>query len=406
MPNIIHSGGGVNIMTLPDQITNLACVGGTDGTAGTIDVSFTEVPASSWSLLQNYLLVYKAGSIPQTPFDGMRVVLPKGTAGAQKTYQITGLTYNQLYGVRIYPVSVKNQYQTSAEGATAAVTPVAGIDAGTLTVELKIAIPVKLEYQSKLGAEIIWKVADQNHSGYPANSTSLISDNIIAMLAFDSREPSNSNKNRQDCGNNRYSVCNQLQWLNSSAADGQWYSAQHAYDAPPEYAGVSVNPYDAWAGFLHMLDDEFVASLLDTTVIVAKNTETDGGGSETVTAKMHLPSTTEVGCENENGIAEGSKLALFSGDASRKAYLTQEALNTSHYTPKPTISTPWQYLLRTPRVTTTYHLQVISTSGALTTSGNLAYYGYEGIRPICNISSTFKLKTQPRGDGCYEPLWV
>ncbi|MBE6907542.1 MAG: hypothetical protein E7476_14865 [Ruminococcaceae bacterium] len=132
MPNIIHSGGGVNIMTLPDQITNLACVGGTNGTTGTIDVSFTEVPASSWSLLQNYLLVYKAGGIPQTPFDGTRIVLSKGAAGAQKTHQISGLTFDQLYGVRIYPISTRYQHQTAAEGATAAATPVNYLHASDL----------------------------------------------------------------------------------------------------------------------------------------------------------------------------------------------------------------------------------------------------------------------------------
>ena len=32
-------GGGSSTATLPDQITNLACVGGTDGTAGTIDIT-------------------------------------------------------------------------------------------------------------------------------------------------------------------------------------------------------------------------------------------------------------------------------------------------------------------------------------------------------------------------------
>ena len=37
---------------------------------------------------------------------------------------------------------------------------------------------------------------------------------------------------------------------------------------------------------------------------------------------MFLASTTEVGLANENGIAEGSRLALFSNDASRVAYPT------------------------------------------------------------------------------------
>lgn len=120
-------GGGSSTATLPDQISNLACTGGTDGSQGTIDVSFTEVPATSFDLLKYYILIYKAGGIPQTPFDGTRITLPKGTAGAKLEHQITGLTFDQLYGVRVYPVSVKNQFQTLVEGATATATPVAGI---------------------------------------------------------------------------------------------------------------------------------------------------------------------------------------------------------------------------------------------------------------------------------------
>ena len=30
-----------------------------------------------------------------------------------------------------------------------------------------------------LGAAIVWKIAAQNHAGYPANSTTLITDKII-----------------------------------------------------------------------------------------------------------------------------------------------------------------------------------------------------------------------------------
>lgn len=126
--NIVNSGGSPAAL-LPDQISNLACTGGTDGTAGTIDVSFNEVPATSFDLLKYYILIYKAGGIPQTPFDGVRITLPKSKAKAKKTYQITGLTFDQLYGMRIYPVSVRNQFQTLTEGAIATATPVAGIKA-------------------------------------------------------------------------------------------------------------------------------------------------------------------------------------------------------------------------------------------------------------------------------------
>ena len=68
-----------------------------------------------------------------------------------------------------------------------------------------------------------------------------------------------------------------------------------------------------------MLDPKFVAELMETTLTVVKSS-TDGGSYETFKAKMFLASTTEVGLANENGIAEGSRLALFSNDASRVAY--------------------------------------------------------------------------------------
>lgn len=70
------------------------------------------------------------------------------------------------------------------------------------------------------------------------------------------REASNSNSDRKQYGNNRYQYSNLLQWLNSNAAAGAWYSAKHSADAPPTNANVwnNYNEYDAWAGFLAMLD--------------------------------------------------------------------------------------------------------------------------------------------------------
>lgn len=184
----------------------------------------------------------------------------------------------------------------------------------SLAVGATIEVPVKAAFQSYLGKTVVFKVADKNHSGYPANSVTLITDKIPFLLAFDAIEASNSDSNRRSYGNNRYSLANLLQWLNSNAAAGKWYSAKHSADAPPTAANVwsSHNPYSDKAGFLAMLDERFVAALLETTVTVAKNTVTDGGSYETVKAKMHLPSTTEVGLANENNIAEGVKLALFS----------------------------------------------------------------------------------------------
>ena len=112
-------------------------------------------------------------------------------------------------------------------------------------------------------------------------------------MCFDAKEASNSNSDRKQYGNNRYQHSNILQWLNSNAAAGAWYSAKHSADAPPTNANVwnNYNEYDAWAGFLAMLDTQFVAKLLDTTLTVVKSA-TDGGGYETFTAKMFLASNT------------------------------------------------------------------------------------------------------------------
>ena len=196
-----------------------------------------------------------------------------------------------------------------------------------------------------------------------------------------------------------------LQWLNSNAAAGKWYSAKHGQDAPPSSANVwdNVNPYDTWAGFLAMLDDDFVAALMTTTLTVAKNTVTDGGSYETFTAKMFLASTTEVGLANENGIAEGSKLALFSDNTSRLAYCTQVAIDKSNYGSDPTTSQAWYWWLRTPNSGNSYSVRYVGTSGAL--SDRSAYGGSRGVRPLCNLKSDILVSDNKNSRGNYEFQW-
>ncbi len=46
--------------------------------------------------------------------------------------------------------------------------------------------------------------ADKNHAGYPSNSVTLVTNQIIKMLCFDATEPSNGNSDRRNYGNNRY----------------------------------------------------------------------------------------------------------------------------------------------------------------------------------------------------------
>ena len=275
----------------------------------------------------------------------------------------------------------------------------------TLAVGATFEVPVKAAFQSFLGRSVVFKLADKNHSGYPSNSATLITDKIISVQAFDAQEPSNSDSNRRSYGNNRYSVANLLQWLNSNAAAGKWYSAQHSADAPPTTAAsAGYNGYDTRAGFLSMLDDNFVAALLSTTVTVAKNTVTDGGSYETVTSKMFLASNTEVGLANENSIAEGVKLALFSDNTSRLAYPTSECVSNSNYTNSGfNTSAAWHWWLRTPVAAYSYYVRYVHSSGAL--SNSYAYYGNRGVRPLCNLLSSILVSDTVNSNGNYEFQW-
>ena len=254
---------------------------------------------------------------------------------------------------------------------------------GSLTVGAKIEVPVLSAYQSRFGSKIVFKIADKNHSGYPSNSVTLITEKIIQLMCFDAKEPSNSNSDRKQYGNNRYQHSNILQWLNSNATAGAWYSAKHSADAPPTNANVwnNYNEYDAWAGFLAMLDPKFVAELLTTTQTVARNTVTDGGSYETVTSKMFLASSTEVGLANENNIAEGTLLALFSNNASRVAYPTAQCVSNSEYTDANfSTSKGWYWWLRTPNSSNAHNVRNVNSDGTL--NNNNAYNGNNGVRPL------------------------
>lgn len=276
----------------------------------------------------------------------------------------------------------------------------------SLSVGDKIEVPVLSAYQSRFGAKIVFKVADKNHSGYPSGSVTLIAEKIIQLMASDAKEPSNSDSNRKNYGNNRHIYSNILQWLNSNAAAGKWYSAKHSADQAPttKSTHVSYNPYTSWAGFLAMLDPKFVAELLTTTLTVVKSS-TDGGSYETFNAKMFLASTTEVGLANENSIAEGSRLALFSNDASRVAYPTAECVsNADGYTNSSfATSKGWYWWLRTPYSSYAYFVRFVSTVGTLLY--NHAFYGNYGVRPLCNLKSSILVSDTTNSAGNYTIIY-
>lgn len=263
-----------------------------------------------------------------------------------------------------------------------------------------LPVGAKVKFGSIYDEPIVWQVAGKNHAGYPSNSLTFVTEKIIKIIGFDAKEPSNSNTDRRNYGNNQYRYSNLRQWLNSAAAANAWYTAQHSADAPPNSGAVTYNPYTALAGFLNAFTTNERNAILSTTLTVAKNTVTDGGGSETVADKVFLLSNTEVGLANENGIAEGSLLALFSTSSNRIAQPTAAAVSNSDYTNTSlNASSAWYWWLRTPYASSSRSVRGVNAGGTL--GDNYAYYGFGGLRPALNLPSNISASDTTDTDGCY-----
>ncbi|MBD5117635.1 MAG: fibronectin type III domain-containing protein [Clostridiales bacterium] len=252
------------------------------------------------------------------------------------------------------------------------------------------------------GKPIVWKIADKNHAGYPANSVTLITERIISLKCFDAIESGNTDSNRRSYGNNRWIFSNVRQWLNSQAAAGKWYSAQHSADAPPTKANsAGYNGYDTKPGFLAGFSASFLAALLDTTHTVGK-ASVDGGGTETCTDKIFFATCTEVGLTGDATC--GTKLALFSDNNSRLAKPTAEAVSESDYTNSSfNANSNWYWWLADAYASDSYGVRSVYSSGALSDAS--AYYGYWGVRPLCNLKSEILVSDTTDSDGAYTIIW-
>lgn len=267
---------------------------------------------------------------------------------------------------------------------------------------LPVGAKVKDTGTTYYGSPIIWQVADKNHSGYPANSVTLVAANILKIAAFDAKESGNSDSGRRSFGNNHYAFSNIRQWLNKSGSP--WYVAQHSADAAPRSGNVNYNPYDDQSGFLTDFSAQMKAALLDTTLTVAKAT-VDGGGSESVVDKVFLLSKQEVGLGSENNIAEGSLLALFSSDnSSRLCKPTANAVSNSTYTDSNlSASQNWRWWLRSPYSSGSVGVRNVASDGS---SGSYnAFRGYSGVRPALNLSSGILVSGSADSDGAYTIVW-
>lgn len=253
---------------------------------------------------------------------------------------------------------------------------------------------------------VIWTVVAKNHSGYPTNAITLHTAGIIDLRCFDAQEPNNTDSNRQKYGNNRYSVANIDHWLNSNAAANAWYAAQHTYDQSPDTSarcGSYGTQYAARPGFLNLFTTAEQNAILTTTLRVVKPS-VDGGSYEDIARKVFFPSTTEVGLANETSIAEGSAWGYYTSHALRTASATQQCVSNSLSSNKPASTTAaWGWWLRTPNCSTARLARIVRSDGTL--DHEYAYYGYRGVRPALNLSSSLLVSDSTDSDGCYTFVW-
>ena len=129
------------------------------------------------------------------------------------------------------------------------------------------------------------------------HSMTLLPVRLVANLQFDAPEPGNPDANRVQYGCNRWDWSSIRQWMNSAAAPGEWWTAQHEYDAAPAYTATL-------AGFMADLPADFLSAVAPARLVTALP-NVDGGGSVETVDRFWLPSRTEIFGDANNGVAEG-----------------------------------------------------------------------------------------------------
>ena len=198
----------------------------------------------------------------------------------------------------------------------------------------------------------------------------LMTKNIIREAAFDIREPNNTDWNRKMFGNNRWSVSNIRQWLNSEGVANEWFTKQHEFDEAPT-TDIGFNEVGIYAddpGFLVGFSDEIkqhFATVRNKTILCNLDKSALSKDFEETDDKVFLPSFTEMGFGNNKGVVEGIHLdKKFRNDDSRIKSGTTYCL----------------YWMRSPNFyssSETYHVRG-SGSEDVDTPNN----GYNGIAPL------------------------
>ena len=241
----------------------------------------------------------------------------------------------------------------------------------------------KHQVNTETAQPIIWMIADKNHSGYPANSITLITEKVIDFRVYDEKEGSYGNPN--------YKLSNIHQWLNSEASAGKWYTATHSSDAPPS---SELTAYTNRAGFLYNFTATERSALLPTSLTIQTGTST----SEVITANVFFPSRREILGTGDFDDGSSRFSCFITGEM--RAKITSQAYTNTALTSKPSSTGYWYYYLRNLTGKDVYTIDY-NSEGISTT----APHSYScGIRPVINLPNNLKVSDTTDSDGCYTVL--
>ena len=331
---------------VPDPVTELA-----EQHSGS-SITLTWKNPTSDELYDHTVVVYKTDAFPTSIDDGTQ-----GYSGTDETATLSGLKLGSTYYIAVFTVSAYGLY---GEPQTVQVE----IPAGQLLSSLASGTKVKLGKWNN--TDLQWKVARDTSDQSIRLVLEPTSVSLLGNKMYDNKEPSNSDSDRRNYGNNRYIYSNIHQWLNATKASG-WYTAQHSADAKPNY---SSSP-----GFLSGWSENHIAAL-DRATLTVSLSNTDGGGTETFVSRVALMSTTELGLKSGTG---NGRLDIFNSNGDRA---------TGSY-----------YWTRTPYPSNSHYVGRVSSAGALSMSGNA--YGAHGVRPLCSPKSTALVSLEMDDDNCY-----
>ena len=260
----------------------------------------------------------------------------------------------------------------------------------------------KYSVNGETAQSIVWLVVAKNHTGYPAESITLLSQKVIDIRAIDAKEPNNTNADRRTSGNNRYSQSNIDQWLNKSVAN--WFVAAHQYDTPPTSAGTGGynTGYDTRPGFLNAFSPDEINAILNT-VVKCTLAYHDGAGYEDIIRKVFLPAFGELGYIDST---PGVHIWQYFVTNSKLCTITEQAHTNSLCNEKLGLGANYYYWLRSVNQTSgdfggTTH----SAFSETTTSVWDAMMGKVGVRPALNLSNSIKVSDTTDSEGCYSVVW-